>query len=340
MPTCLIASFMSDTLLAWASKLPISAASFVGRLHINLQPILIWWGEAILFALGLDYSFLSSSVLTVFAYAQSALVYMAAFILCLVWSLYYLIYCLTYTLTWWGVAILYALGLDYFFVSSSIITVFAYAQSALIYMAAFILCLIWSLYSLFHCLIYMLYEWIYSYRRYTPTRAEPQRSYLRNLDAYVDPNRHGHRRSKLARRLREVHEVGGIAGVDMASDGTGAAARSSSSPCNDVMCSCPDLPCPDVPAVHVIDDLSATIRSSTNLFCPLAFPRSTNTSCSHSRRKVKRLTLRDISLGSSSKLTQSSPLVACRSFPVTDSTPPVIFPLSSILEYDKGIAFS
>ena len=334
----MIASIMSDTLLAWASKLPISAASFVGRLHIT--PIVIWWGEAISFALGSDYSFLSSSILTVFAYAQSALVYMAAFILCLVWSLYYLIYCLTYTLTRWGVAILYALGLDFFFVSSSIITVFAYAQSALIYMAAFILCLIWSLYSLFHCLIYMLYEWIYSNRRYTPTRAKSQSSYLRHLDAYVDPNHHGNRRSKPAKRFREVHEVGGIAGVDMASDRIGAAARSSSSPCNDVMCSCPDLPCTDVPAVHVIDDLSATIRSSTNLLCPLAFPRSTKTSCSHSRRKVKRLTLRDISLGSSSKLTQSSPLVACRSFPVTDSIAHVLFPWSSILVYDKGIAFS
>ena len=138
-----------------------------------------------------------------------------------------------------------------------------------------------------------------------------------------------------------MHEVGGIAGVDKASDGSEAAARSSSSPCIDVMCSCPDLPCPDVPVVHVIDDLSAAIRSSTNLFCPLAFPSSTiNTSCSQSRRKVKRLTLRGTSLGSSSKLRQSSPLVACRSIPVTDSTPPVVFPLSSTLEYDKGIAFS
>ena len=276
------ASHMSDNLLAWASKLPISAASFVGSLQINLQPILIWWGEAILFALGLDYSFLSSSILTVFACAQSALVYMAAFILCLVWSLFSLIY----------------------------------------------------------YLIYMLYEWIYSNRRYTPKRAQSQSSYLRNLDAYVDPNHHGHRSSKLARRLREVHEVGRSAGVAVASDGSGAAARSSSSPCDDVMCSCPDLPCPDVPVVHVIDDLSATIRSSTNLFCPLAFPSSTNTSCSQSRRKVKRLTLRGICVGSSSKLRQSSPLVACRSIPVTDRTPPVIFSLSSTLEYDKGIAFS
>ena len=273
---------MSDKLLAWACKLPTSAASFVGSLQINLQPILIWWGEAILFALGLDYSFLSSSILTVFAFAQSALVYMAAFILCLVWSLF---------------------------------------------------CLI-------HCLIYMLYEWIYSYRRYTPKRAQSQSSYLRNLDAYVDPNHHGHHRSLHARHLREVHEVGRSAGVDPASDGSGAAARSSNSPCPNVMCSCPDLPCHDVPDVHVIDDLSATIRSSTNLFCPLAFPSSTNTSCSQSRRKVKRLTLRGIRVGSSSKLRQSSPLVACRSIPVTDSTPPVIFPLSSTLEYDKGIAFS
>ena len=277
---------MSDTLRAWACKLPLNAASFVGSLHITLQP----------------------------------------------------------TLTWWGVAIFYALGLDFFFVLSSITTVFAYAQSALIYMAAFIICLIWSLYSLAHCLIYcfiyMLYEWIYSYRRYTPTRAVPQDSYLRNLDAYVDPNRHGHRRSKPAKSLQEVHEAGEIAGVDMASEGNGAAARSSSSPCNDVMCSCPDLPCTDVPAVHVIDDLSATIRSSTNLLCPLAFPRSTKTSCSHSRRKGIRLTLRNISLGSSSKLMQSSPLVACRSFPVTDSIAHVLFPWSSILVYDKGIAFS
>ena len=188
----------------------------------------------------------------------------------------------------------------------------------------------------------MLYEWIFSNRRYTPTRAKSQSSYLRHLDAYVDPNHHGHRRSKPAKRLREVHEVRGIAGVDMASDRTGAAARSSSSPCIDAMRSCPDSLCPDVPVVHVIDDLSAAIRSSTNLFCPLAFPSSTiNTSCSQSRRKVKRLTLRGTcSLGSSSKLRQSSPLVACRSIPVMDSTPPVIFPSSSILEYDKGIAFS
>jgi hypothetical protein len=283
MPSFLIRSIMSDTLLAWASKLPISAASFVGRLDINLQPILIWWGEAILFALGLDYSFLSSSILTVFDCAQSALVYMAAFILCLVWSLFCFIYCLTY----------------------------------------------------------MLYEWIYSYRRYTPKRAQSQSSYLRNLDAYVDPNHHGRRRSQHARHLREVHEDGRSAGVDVASDGNGAAARSSNSPCPNVMCSCPDLPCLDVPDVHVIDDLSATIRSSTNLFCPLAFPSSTiNTSCSQSRRKVKRLTLRGIRVGSSSKLRQSSPLVACRSIPVTDSKPPVFFPLSSTLEYDKGIAFS
>ena len=289
---------MSDNLLAWASKLPISAASFVGSLQINLQPILIWWGEAILFALGLDYSFLSSSILTVFACAQSALVYMAAFILCLVWSLFCFIY----------------------------------------------------------CLIYMLYEWIYSNRRYTPKRAQSQSSYLRNLDAYVDPNHPGHQRSPHARHLREVHEVGRSAGVDVASDGSGAAARSSNSPCPNVMCSCPDLPChdvpndvmcsrpdlrcPDVPDVHVIDDLSATIRSSTNLFCPLAFPSSTHTSCSQSRRKVKRLTLRGIRVGSSSKLRLSSPLVACRSIPVTDRTPPVIFSLSSTLEYDKGIAFS
>jgi len=275
---------MSDTLLAWASKLPISAASFVGSLQINLQQAIMWWGEAILFAL----------------------------------------------------------GLDYFFVSSSILTVFACAQSALVYMAAFILCLVWSLFCLIHCLIYMLYEWIYSNRRYTPKRAQSQSSYLRNLDAYVDPNHHGRRRSQHARHLREVHEDGRSAGVDVASDGNGAAARSSNSPCPNVMCSCPDLPCHDVPDVHVIDDLSATIRSSTNLFCPLAFPSSTiNTSCSQSRRKVTSLTLRGIhSLGSSSKLRQSSPLVACRSIPVTDSTPPAIFPLSSTLEYDKGIAFS
>ena len=92
---------MSDNLPAWASKLPISAASFVGSLYINLQPILIWWGEAILFALGLDYSLLSSSIRTVLAYAESALIYMAAFILCLVWSLFSLIYYLIYMLYVW-----------------------------------------------------------------------------------------------------------------------------------------------------------------------------------------------------------------------------------------------
>jgi hypothetical protein len=85
---------MSDTLLAWASKLPISAASFVGSLQINLQQAIMWWGEAILFALGLDYFFVSSFILTVFAYAQSAVVHMAAFILCLVWSVFCLICCL------------------------------------------------------------------------------------------------------------------------------------------------------------------------------------------------------------------------------------------------------
>ena len=136
---------MSDTLLAWASKLPISAASFVGSLQINLQQAIMWWGEAILFAL----------------------------------------------------------GLDYFFVSSSILTVFACAQSALVYMAAFILCLVWSLFCFIYCLIYMLYEWIYSNRRYTPKRAQSQSSYLRNLDAYVDPNHHGHQRSPHARHLRQ-----------------------------------------------------------------------------------------------------------------------------------------
>ena len=280
----MIRSIMSDTLLVWASKLPISAASFVGSLQINLQQAIMWWGEAILFAL----------------------------------------------------------GLDYFFVSSFILTVFAYAQSAIVHMAAFILCLVWSVFCLIYCLIYMLYEWIYSHRRYTPTRAKSQSSYLRHLDAYVDPNHHGNRRSKPAKRLREVHEAGRSAGEDVASDRSGAAARSSNSPCIDVMCPCPDLPCPDTPVVHVIDDLSATMRSSTNLLCPLAFPSSTiNTSCSQSRRKVIRMTLRGIhSLGSSSKLRQSSPLVVCRSIPVTDSTPLVIVPWSSILEYDKGIAFS
>ena len=58
----MIRSIMSDTLLAWASKLPISAASFVGSLQINLQQAIMWWGEAILFAMGLDYFFVSSYI--------------------------------------------------------------------------------------------------------------------------------------------------------------------------------------------------------------------------------------------------------------------------------------
>ena len=94
MRTSLPRLIMSDKLLAWASKLPSSAANFVGSIHNSSQHNDIWWCESILFVLGLIYLFISSSMLTVFTYAKSALIIMAAISLRLLWTCI----CLSYML--------------------------------------------------------------------------------------------------------------------------------------------------------------------------------------------------------------------------------------------------
>ena len=94
MRTSLQRLIMSDKLLTWASKLPSSAANFVGSIHNSLQHNDIWWCESIFFVLGLIYLFLSSSMLTVFTYAKSALITMAAISLRLLWTCV----CLSYML--------------------------------------------------------------------------------------------------------------------------------------------------------------------------------------------------------------------------------------------------
>ena len=94
MRTSLPRLIMSDKLRAWASKLPSSAANFVGSIHDSSQHNDIRWCESILFVLGLIYLFLSSSMLTVFTYAKSALIIMAAISLRFFWTCI----CLSYML--------------------------------------------------------------------------------------------------------------------------------------------------------------------------------------------------------------------------------------------------
>jgi hypothetical protein len=72
-------------------------------------------------------------------------------------------------------------------------------------------------------------------------------------------------------------------------------------------------------------------------------PRPTSsTGCPQSSRKGKNLKLRgSISLGSSSKLEQcTTETVVSSSIHATNSSSPAFVPLSSTLEYDKGIAYS
>ena len=152
----------------------------------------------------------------------------------------------------------------------------------------------------------------------------------------------GQRRPKPAKHIHGAHEAGVSTGTDAAGDGGNAAASSSHSSCPDVTCVCPDMMYHDVSALHDSDVFPATIRSTENLFCPLALPSSTNSKgCPLSKRRVSLLKLRDTnSLGSSSRLRQSSLPIVCSSITILDGNPPVIVPSSSSLEYDKGIAFS
>ena len=121
-----------------------------------------------------------------------------------------------------------------------------------------------------------------------------------------------------------------------------AAASCSHSSCPDVTCVCPNMLYHDVSALRDSDVFSATIRSPATISCLLALPSSTNSKgCPLSNRKVPRSKLRGTnSLGSSSKLRQSSIPVVWSSIPAPDSNSPAIVPSSSSLEFDKGIAFS
>jgi hypothetical protein len=132
-------------------------------------------------------------------------------------------------------------------------------------------------------------------------------------------------------------------GVAAAGEGGGAAAWTSHSACPDVTCSCPDLLYYHAPVMHVSDVFSATIKSPAIFSCPLASPSPTSsTGCPQSSRKAKHSKLRgNTSLGSSSKLKQSaSDVVVSSSFHAPKSDSPSTVPLSSTLEFDKGIAYS
>ena len=101
--------------------------------------------------------------------------------------------------------------------------------------------------------------------------------------------------------------------------------------------------CPDVSFMNDSDVFSATIKSPATFFCPLALPSSTNSTGLPGRsRNTKRSKHRgNRDSGSPSKLVQSanSP-VASSSIPSPSSNTQANVPLSSSLEYDKGIAFS
>ena len=121
-----------------------------------------------------------------------------------------------------------------------------------------------------------------------------------------------------------------------------AAALSICSSCIDVTCSCPDMSCHDVSDMTACDVFDATIKSPEILSCPLALPGSTKSIGGPRRRRiVKHSTTRGAScLGSTSKLIQdnSGPVIP-NTIPPQDSHSLAYFPLSSTLEYDKGIAF-
>ena len=87
-----------------------------------------------------------------------------------------------------------------------------------------------------------------------PTKQAPT-SLLPTTNLNKRPGTQVHRRSKPAKRLHGAQEAGSRAGVEVAGDGSGAAARTSNSSCVDVTCSCPDSLCHDVPVMHADDDV-------------------------------------------------------------------------------------
>ena len=128
----------------------------------------------------------------------------------------------------------------------------------------------------------------------------------------------------------------------MAAAAAFAFAKSSCSSCVDVTCSCPDILCHDVSDMPAFDFSDATIKSPEILSCPLALPGSTNNIGDPRRRRiVKNSKIRGASsLGSTSKLIQDNSVPV-----IPNTTPPqdhslASVPLSSTLEYDKGIALS
>ena len=140
--------------------------------------------------------------------------------------------------------------------------------------------------------------------------------------------------------IHGAHAAGGSAGVEVAGDGGDAATPSSNRSCSDATCSCPDMLCHDVSAMHDGDVFSATIRLPVTFPCPLAFPCSTNSiGCPQSNRKV-------ICLGSSSNFRQSSTPIASGSIPAPLSSLTRVLHLVSfmgfslvVLPYGCDVAF-
>ena len=86
-------SLMSNKPLAWASKLLLNAANFVGSINTSSLHSLRWC-KSLSFALGLIYLLLSSSMLAVCTVVWSAPVHMAAIVRCLSWAVLSIIYLL------------------------------------------------------------------------------------------------------------------------------------------------------------------------------------------------------------------------------------------------------
>ena len=177
-----------------------------------------------------------------------------------------------------------------------------------------------------------------------PTQCVPDHTTHNNNISFQ--RRHRSKAAKRSHRAANVgtrsnHEKDGAGGrVDAAA---AAAAISICSSCVDVTCSCPDIICHDVSDMTACDVFDATIKSPEILSCPLALPGSTNSVGGPRRRRIiKHSTTRGASsLGSSSNLIQdySVPVIP-NTTPPQDSHSLVSVPLSSTLEYDKGIAFS
>ena len=100
MPTSSLSPPMSDKLLAWACKLPLSAANFVVSLQFFSHSNGKWLCGYLSFTLGLIYLFICSSMGTVLINGKLAPCIMAAIILGLVYTLLSLTYmlhkCITY----------------------------------------------------------------------------------------------------------------------------------------------------------------------------------------------------------------------------------------------------